>query len=69
MVIGLDDAVQVMALAVAHMRDVHRRQRIVGQYRQYRAGRPLDECLLRQQGGQGAFQSAKIDDLIHRREP
>jgi hypothetical protein len=69
MVIGLDDAVKVMALAVAHMRDVHRRQRIVGQYRQHRAGRRLGECLLRQQGGQGTFQSAKIDDPIHRREP
>jgi hypothetical protein len=69
MAFGLDDTVQTVPFAMAHMRNVHRRQRIVGQDRQHRAGQRPGQRLPRQQGGQRAFQSAQIDRIIHRRQP
>lgn len=64
MAFGLGDAVHGVAFAMAHMRNIHRRQRIIGQYDERRAGRGPGQRLLRQQGRQGTFQSAQIKNGV-----
>jgi fatty-acyl-CoA synthase len=56
-----------MAFAMAHMRDIDHRQWIVRKHCNHRAGGHGRQRLPGQHGGQGAFQSAEIQNLVHPR--
>src|SRR6201996_6594180 len=56
-----------MAFAMAHVRNIDHRQRIVRKHRHRRTGRHGRQRFPGQHRGQGTFQSAKIQNLVHPR--
>ena len=58
-------AVHRVAFAMAHVRNIHHRQRIVGQHHQHCAGREPRQRFLRQHRGQRAFEAAQVQRLVH----